>query len=135
MSQTTAAETPLPYALLEGYPPGRDVFDEAVSTDGKLHSHYARFFQALEAMDSTELNHRWELSRRLLREQGVTYNAYDDRGNSREKQWQLDPIPMVISAEEWGVLEAGLIQRATLMNKILADCYGGQELIRSRSLP
>jgi uncharacterized circularly permuted ATP-grasp superfamily protein/uncharacterized alpha-E superfamily protein len=135
MSQPTAPEPPLIHALLEGYPPGGDAFDEAVSSNGELQSHYERFFRALKEIDSAELNHRWELSRRLLREQGVTYNAYDDRGNSREKPWQLDPIPMVISAKEWRTLEAGLIQRATLINKILADCYGDQELIRSRSLP
>jgi uncharacterized circularly permuted ATP-grasp superfamily protein/uncharacterized alpha-E superfamily protein len=35
---------------------------------------------------------------------------------------------------EWRTIEAGLIQRATLLNRILADCYGLQELIRSRWL-
>ena len=44
------------------------------------------------------------------------------------------PIPFVIAPEEWRALETGLIQRATLLNKILADCYGAQELIRSRWL-
>ena len=33
-----------------------------------------------------------------------------------------------------GRSKPGLIQRATLLNKILADCYGAQELIRSRWL-
>src|SRR5208283_2200155 len=32
-------------------------------------------------------------------------------------------------------LEAGLIQRATLINRILADCHGAQELIHSGRLP
>jgi uncharacterized circularly permuted ATP-grasp superfamily protein/uncharacterized alpha-E superfamily protein len=51
-----------------------------------------------------------------------------------ERPWQLDPIPLVIAPEEWRTLETGLIQRATLLNKILADCYGAQDLIRSRWL-
>jgi uncharacterized circularly permuted ATP-grasp superfamily protein/uncharacterized alpha-E superfamily protein len=51
-----------------------------------------------------------------------------------ERPWKLDPIPFVIAPETWPALEAGLIQRATLLNKILADCYGPQELIRSRWL-
>jgi uncharacterized circularly permuted ATP-grasp superfamily protein len=51
-----------------------------------------------------------------------------------ERPWQLDPIPFIIAPDEWRALEAGLIQRATLLNKILADCYGAQELIRSRWL-
>ena len=135
MSQTTVPEPSLPPYLLEGYPPGEGVFDEALSSAGEVRPHYARFFDALKELDSGELKHRWESSRRLLHEQGATYNAYDDTGNSREKPWQLDPIPLVISPKEWHVLETGLIQRATLINKILADCYGAQELIRSRSLP
>jgi uncharacterized circularly permuted ATP-grasp superfamily protein/uncharacterized alpha-E superfamily protein len=136
MSQKTALEPPLPSKSLEGYPPGELVFDEAFSDASQLRPHYARFFNALEQLDPEELKHRWESSRRLLREQGATYNAYDESGSyAREKPWQLDPIPLVIAPQEWRVLETALIQRATLINKILADCYGAQELIRSRSLP
>ncbi len=135
MSQTISPEPPLPPDLLEGYPTSGDLFDEAFGSGGEMQPHYARFFHALEEIDSVELQHRWESSRRLLREQGATYNAYDETGSSREKPWQLDPIPLVIAPDEWRDLEAGLIQRATLINKILADCYGAQELIRSRSLP
>jgi uncharacterized circularly permuted ATP-grasp superfamily protein/uncharacterized alpha-E superfamily protein len=135
MSQTIAPESPLRPDLLEGYPPRGAVYDEALSSNGELHPHYARFFHALEAIDAAELKQRWESSRRLLHEQGATYNAYDESGVSREKPWQLDPIPMVISPQEWLTLERGLIQRATLINKILADCYGAQELIRSKVLP
>jgi len=47
----------------------------------------------------------------------------------------LDPIPLIIAPEEWRSLEGALIQRATLINAILADCYGPQDLIRSRRLP
>ena len=74
-----------------------------------------------------------ETCERLVHEQGITYNVYGDpRG--MERPWQVDPIPLVIAPEEWRTLEAGLIQRATLLNQILADCYGAQELIRSRWL-
>ena len=37
------------------------------------------------------------------------------------------------SAAEWSDLEAGLIQRARLLNRILADLYGPQKLLRRRS--
>ena len=46
----------------------------------------------------------------------------------------MDPIPFLIGPDEWKRLETGLIQRATLLNKILADCYGPQDLIRTRWL-
>jgi uncharacterized circularly permuted ATP-grasp superfamily protein len=77
---------------------------------------------------------RFESAGRIVREQGITYNVYgDDRG--MERPWELDPLPMLLSPSEWAQIEAGLIQRATLLNAILADCYGPQRLIRSGELP
>jgi uncharacterized circularly permuted ATP-grasp superfamily protein/uncharacterized alpha-E superfamily protein len=137
MSQTTVEpEPPLRSDLLAGYPRGGGHFDEAVSAGGQLLPHYARFLQEVKQLGAPELKRRRESCRRLLHEQGVTYNVYrgaKDRGV--EQPWQLDPIPLVIATEEWRSLEKALIQRATLINSILADCYGPQDLIRSRRLP
>ena len=36
---------------------------------------------------------------------------------------------------EWSYLEAGLIQRARLLNTILADLYGPQKLLLNGDLP
>ena len=44
-----------------------------------------------------ELARRWEQARRLLRENGVTYNVYGDpRGTDRP--WELDPLPLLLAA-------------------------------------
>jgi uncharacterized circularly permuted ATP-grasp superfamily protein len=43
--------------------------------------------------------------------------------------------PSPDSAAEWNALEAGLIQRAHLLNCILADLYGPQQLLRGGLLP
>jgi uncharacterized circularly permuted ATP-grasp superfamily protein/uncharacterized alpha-E superfamily protein len=137
MSQAAVAtEPPAREDLLAGYPRGGGAFDEAYSADGKLRPHYARFVQTIEQLGAAELQRRRESCRRLLHEQGVTYNVYHEAGaNGLEQPWQLDPVPLVLAAEEWRSLEAALVQRAQLLNQILADCYGPQELIRSRSLP
>ncbi|HEV7925476.1 MAG TPA: circularly permuted type 2 ATP-grasp protein [Verrucomicrobiae bacterium] len=137
MSQTTVEpESPPLTDLLAGYPRGDELFDEAFSTDGELLPHYARFVEGIQKLGAAELKRRRESCRRLLHEQGITYNVHD-AANARgvEQPWQVDPIPLVIAPEEWRSLEAALIQRATLINAILADCYGPQELIRSRRLP
>src|SRR5262249_45323681 len=64
---------------------------------------------------------------------GTTYHVYTDpRG--MERPWQLDVIPFVVAPEEWRAIETGLVQRAKLLNTILTDCYGPQDLIRSRWL-
>jgi uncharacterized circularly permuted ATP-grasp superfamily protein/uncharacterized alpha-E superfamily protein len=119
--------------LPEKYSRIGSAFDELHAGGGNVRPHYAKLFQTLEALGDAELKRRAETCRQLIHEQGICYNVYGDpRGT--ERPWQMDPIPLVIAPEEWKALEAGLVQRATLLNKILADCYAQQELIRSRWL-
>ena len=114
--------------------PAAQLFDESLTPEGALRPHYTKLFDALEQLGSVERNRRWENARRLVQEQGITYNVYGDvRG--MERTWELDPVPFLIEANEWRSLEAGLVQRAELINHILADCYGPQELISSGGLP
>jgi len=119
--------------LLEKYQRRPGAFDEFLADDGQPRSPYAKIFAELEMFTPTEIRRRRDTCDRLVHEQGITYHVYTDpRGV--ERPWQLDPIPFMMSPGEWRSLEAGLIQRATLLNKILADCYSSQELIRSRWL-
>ena len=139
-SQSAAGETSAvekstgpPAVLPATYQRSTFAFDELLAKDGQPRSHYVNLFQTLQQLGEPELKRRWETCQRLVHEQGISYNVYGDpRGT--ERPWQLDPVPFVIAPNEWRSLEAGLIQRATLLNKILADCYGAQELIRSRWL-
>jgi uncharacterized circularly permuted ATP-grasp superfamily protein/uncharacterized alpha-E superfamily protein len=109
-------------------------FDEMVLPGGGLRPHWETFSQQVEAIGLAELRQRWEEAKHLIRENGVTYNVYGDpRGMDRP--WELDPIPLLIEPAETAAIEAGLIQRATLLDLILADIYGPQKLLSSGSLP
>src|SRR2546425_1260587 len=123
-----------PSALLAGYQPVNGAFDELYSDDGQCRAHYGPLLRDLDKLGPAELKRRAETARRLIHEQGITYNVYGD-ARGLERPWQIDPVPFVLAAEEWRSLETALIQRATLINRILADCYGAQELIRSGWLP
>lgn len=127
------AKKATPAGLLSGYKRSAGAFDELLAADGEIFPHYAKLLGELEEFGAAELSRRADACQRFVREHGITYNVYGDpRGI--ERPWQLDPIPFVIAPDEWHGLETGLVQRATLLNKILADCYGAQELIRSRWL-
>ena len=65
----------------------------------------------------------------MRHEDGATINPYDDL-TEQTTSWALDMIPLPISAQEWTGIEAAVIQRAGLLEKILADTYGAQELLR-----
>ena len=131
--RTAGKTVPVKAGLLEKYERSEAVFDELLTDEGAVRPQYGKLMGALAEFSPAEIERRSQTCRRFVHEQGITYNVYGDpRG--MERPWQLDPIPLVIAADEWQALEAGLIQRATLLNKILADCYGPQELIRSRWL-
>ena len=123
-----------PGALLANYPLKTLGFNELLNeTDGCLRPHYAKWFAPLPTFDAAELTRRSETARLLIQEQGITYHVYTDPQGT-ERPWQLDVIPFVVPPDEWRTIETGLIQRARLLNRILADCYGPQDLIRSRWL-
>lgn len=134
-SETGAARkaTPGGESLLAHYPREDSAFDELMDREGHLRPHYAQWLSALEVMDAPELSRRADMAKLLIDEQGITYHVYTDpRGT--ERPWQLDPIPFIVPPKEWQAIETGLIQRARLLNTILTDCYGPQELIHSRWL-
>ena len=67
-------------------------------------------------------------------EDGVTYNVTVGE-QSTPRPWLLDPVPVVLSAEEWASLEKGLAQRAELLDLILTDLYGPRRLLAEGLIP
>ncbi|AMV72744.1 hypothetical protein DBW_2407 [Desulfuromonas sp. DDH964] len=109
-------------------------YDEMQATAGAVLPHWGQLLKSLAAFGGQGLARRRQEAERLLRENGVTYNVYNDpEGNLRP--WQLDPIPLLLGSEEWLRLERGLQQRAELLDRVLADLYGEQALIRDGLLP
>lgn len=123
-----------PGGLFSGYVPPTDGFDELLDSDGEIRPVWRKFVQGLEQLGFSSVAQRAEQARRLLRENGVTYNEFG-APEGPDRPWELDPLPLLIAKEEWGRLEEGLKQRALLLNKILADVYGPQDLLKRGILP
>ncbi len=121
-------------SLCAGYRQPDGVYDEMSATPGVLHPYWDRFMGAMSGLGVEELARRWKIARQRIRENGVTYNVYGDP-LGMDRPWDLDSIPLLIPPTEWNRLEAGLIQRARLLNQVLADLYGPQELLRGGFLP
>ncbi len=116
--------------------PFRDpsVYDELTADGLSPRPHWAHFVEALDRVGSKELERRWERAERRIRENGVTYNIYGDPLGAN-RPWRIDLVPLLIDSEEWRFIEAGIVQRAQLLNLILADLYGPQKLVSSSRLP
>ncbi len=116
------------------YRPARGFHDEMVTESGEVRPHWRALVDLLNGMGPEGLNLRWQEGRRLIHDNGVTYNVYGDP-QSTERPWPLDPVPMVMDGAEWSKIEAAIIQRATLLNQLLADFYGPQRLLRTGKFP
>jgi len=120
--------------LCAGYRQTDGVYDEMAAAPGVLRPHWDVFIGSMSALGGEELARRWKIARQRIRENGVTYNVYGDPLGT-DRPWNLDSIPLLIPPAEWQALEAGLVQRARLLNAILADLYGPQQLLRGGHLP
>jgi uncharacterized circularly permuted ATP-grasp superfamily protein/uncharacterized alpha-E superfamily protein len=120
--------------MFDAYQPLQGVFDEMKTADGQLRPHWQKLVGALRALSPAEMDARWKRVERILYENGLTHNIYAD-GGATERPWRLDALPLLISAADWRRLETGLIQRAHLLDAVLADCYGEQRLMLEGRLP
>ncbi|MGA0846667.1 MAG: circularly permuted type 2 ATP-grasp protein, partial [Luteolibacter sp.] len=110
--------------LFENYDPGR-FHDEMFGADGEARPHCRPLMERLSSMNPDDFLSRKAISELYFLRQGVTFNVYhDDRGT--ERIFPFDPVPRVISADEWDHIESGLIQRITALNLFLHDIYHDQ---------
>ena len=108
--------------------------DEMMRPDRSLRPHWREFVSLLDELKPEEFRQRRELARRLIHQNGVTHNVYGDP-NGLDRPWSLDFIPLLIPVAQWNVVCDGLIQRARLLDRLLADLYGPAETIFSGLLP
>ena len=124
----------MPHHLLAAYPKAEQRFDELLSAPLVPRPHWSRLFQELQGADPHRMRERLAAVDRQIRENGVTYNVYAD-AQGQERPWDLDMLPMLIPPDEWREIEAGIAQRADVLNRILADVYGNQYLLRDGLIP
>jgi len=120
--------------LLDALTPSPATWHEMLGVDGSVRPHWQELLTHLQRSGPQQLAQRQSLLNRQLRENGVTYNIYADPDGA-DRPWELDLLPQVIPAAEWDQLARGIAQRARLLNGVLADIYGPQQLIGEGLLP
>lgn len=122
--------------MLSSYTAPEGIYDE-LHENGELRPIWAEFAKRLENVGSAEINRRWEVSQQLIRENGIVYGANANTSNADRptRPWELDALPLLIEGKEWRVVESALKQRAHLLELILADLFGPQNLIKNGPLP
>ena len=141
-----AAEEALFDLDADGFAPrpfGSTGHDEFVDSDGRVRPAWSEMADLLARRGRDGLSRLRGLVRGLVDNDGITYIEIDHHGeavtDSRNVAvpgpWQLDGIPLLLSAADWETLEAGVVQRSRLLDAVLADLYGEQRSITSGDLP
>ena len=79
------------------------------------------------------VRHQQTINDQLAR-YGVKFGLYKN-GVFQERLFPFDPLPRVITAQEFEKLNRGLIQRVNALNLFLKDVYGGKKIIRDGIVP
>lgn len=111
--------------LLAGYPPVP--LDEAVDADGAVRPAYRPVLQALAADGLDGLRRGTADLDRIRAAAGITFVAEVD-GAPVEQAFPLDPVPRLLSADDWSAISAGVRQRTRALNAFLADVYDADRM-------
>jgi uncharacterized circularly permuted ATP-grasp superfamily protein len=124
----------VPVPLFGEYRPLPGSFDEYYGTGGEPLAPVAPIVGELDALGKEEFRRRQKLADSTFLRGGVTFSVYSDRGGT-ERIFPFDPIPRVVSQEEWAHVEAGLVQRIQALNAFLADVYSDQRILDEGVVP
>ncbi|NQV22748.1 MAG: hypothetical protein HQ518_00130, partial [Rhodopirellula sp.] len=120
---TEIAEPTSATGLFQMYQPIPGVYDEMFSAPGRCREHSQSMLDELTRLGSEELDRRYRQAEKLVRDDGVTFNSFDESGES-SRPWNLDVVPAMLSRDDFQRLDQSLVQRATLLEKILDDLFG-----------
>jgi len=117
---------------LDGYRPQAFVYDELIGPDSRVRPHWRRLLDQLAEFGEEGLEQRFAAAQRRIEDMGLSYRV---PGDAKERGWPLGRLPLLIPESEWRRIEAGVLQRAELMDWILSDVYGEARLVADGALP
>ncbi len=109
-------------------------WDEMSDVRGEYRPHWHGLSQKIHRWSSEERNSIAGAASRMIEDLGTTFNVYSDVGGAGQP-YELDPIPLMVSPGDWAHVSAGLSQRIRLIDAVLTDIYGPQELLKQGLLP
>src|SRR5947208_758155 len=104
--------------------------DEMVDGKGGLRPQWRNLLGVLAGLGHVELAERNRRLERVMEDDGVASLL----PGSPPDPWRFDLLPLPLPHWEFARLEAGLAQRARLLDAILVDLYGEQRLLAEGAL-
>lgn len=109
-------------------------WDEMNDLKGGFRPHWQGLSQMMHRWSAEERNALAAAGSRMIEDLGTTFNVYSDVAGAGQS-YELDPLPLMISPADWAQVSAGMVQRTRLIDAVLADIHGPQELLKQGLLP
>ncbi|HVF92756.1 MAG TPA: circularly permuted type 2 ATP-grasp protein [Sphingomonas sp.] len=93
---------------------------------------WSAMFEELAAVASDDLGHARERVQRHAADIGTGFRII---GEADERPWPVSPVPLLIDSDEWAGIARGVVQRAELMESVIADLYGAGRLVERGMIP
>jgi uncharacterized circularly permuted ATP-grasp superfamily protein len=120
----SAASHTLPWT---GYRPAPGPRDEALDAEGRWRPHVAAALGGLPPRDLADLTDAMAAGTRRA---GLRFPI--DGGT---ETFHVDPVPRVLTADEWAAIEAGVAQRARALDAFVADVHGPRRAVAEGVIP
>jgi uncharacterized circularly permuted ATP-grasp superfamily protein/uncharacterized alpha-E superfamily protein len=112
----------------------RGLSDELLGGDGAIHPHWQPVLASLETLTHAQRLERMDRINSRVRETGIAHDLFADPSRTLQP-WQLDLMPLVFPPSVWSQIEAGVVQRARLLEAVLSDIYGPQDMLKRGMIP
>lgn len=106
-------------------------YDELVSEAGGIRPVWQELTDCVRERGRPGLDQLRGVVRELVDNDGITTTDSEAEVDA----WQLDALPLLLSADDWATLESGVVQRSRLLDAVLTDLYGERRSITSGVLP
>lgn len=130
---TVSPDNTLPGAF-DGYRPGAAPYDELVDDQGRVRPAWADLVSHYGHWGADRLRAATNRLTNSARDEGVIYNLFDG-AHTEARDWQIDPVPLIVDGAEWIELEKSIAQRSMLLDLLLRDFYHDQKTITSGLVP
>jgi uncharacterized circularly permuted ATP-grasp superfamily protein/uncharacterized alpha-E superfamily protein len=114
--------------------PAQENASDSVAEGADIAGAWRQFFEKAQSDGLGDMNLRSDNLARQIRDNGVTYNVYAD-AEGPQRPWSVGLFPLIISAPQWQHLAAGIAQRMRLLDRVMADVYGPQDLLSQGLIP
>ncbi len=111
-----------------------DQFFDEMFVGSEPRAHYKALFDHLRDLTRETFEERRRAADIQFLYQGITFTVYNEQ-EGIERIFPFDLIPRIITNTEWHMLERGLTQRVTALNKFVYDVYHEQRIVKDKVIP